>query len=468
MLSILDLAREIHQHYRKCKLPIVDVQIPEQRITGGTMQLVVIESRIDRVRVQRGCYFDCEEVSRWIACTRAGDRVYEPNLENDLLWLNQNPFRRVSVDFQKGSAAGTTDVIYKVSDVRPVRGCMGIDDTGVQSLNYGRFFTGFSYGDLFGRGGILGYQYTTDEEFALLKAHSLSYTQPLSRCYSWQSYGSWAAVSPELPAGLVQDGESWQTGSGLVRHLIRTRDEAANVELGAEFKSTDNNLEFTGSTVAASNADLFQLHLGYDHFKRGRLPDEYARLDMDMFVGPGGGMTGVHSAAAFTSIRPGTSPDYIYGKAGLELSRVVHECWQMVSRLSGQVASERLLFSETLGIGGFDSLRGFDQRAFNADHGWIANFEFGPRTQYWGCEVDQRVLRNYAFMDLANGYLDEPLPGEDASTFAWSTGLGARFQISDRLIARFDYGIGLVDLDNVIRNDRGHFTLTWIPGPRPK
>ncbi len=464
---INELSRDIISQYRACKLPIVDVLIPEQRITTGTLHIVVTESRIGEVIVEPGCYFSCDELSRWIECTQSGHRIYEPNIENDLLWLNQNPFRRVSVDFKKGSQPGTTDVVYSSKDVRPLRGYAGIDDSGVDTLNYGRFFTGFSYGNFLGRGGTLGYQYTADEQFALLEAHSLSYTQPLTRRWSATGYGSWAGVSPRLGGGLNQDGESWQLGASLVRNLIRTRNEVAGLSFGVDFKSTNNNLEFAGTTVVASNADLLQLHVGLDHFLRGECQDDYASFRMDGYVGPGGGMTGAHSAAAFQTIRPGTSPDYIYGRLRYEDSQRLGDDCQLVRRFTGQIASERLLFSETLGLGGFDSLRGFDQRAYNADNGWIANFEFGPRTWRWGLPEDQRSLRAYTFMDFGNGYLNSPLAGEDAYTMAISTGVGARFQISDRFIARFDFGDAITEIDGVSRTSRMHFGLTYIPGARP-
>ena len=460
------LARDIITRYRKCKQPIVDVQIPEQRITGGTVQLIVIESRIDSVRIVPGCYFSCRELSPWIARTRPGDRVYEPNIESDLLWLNQNQFRRVTVDFEKGARPGTTNVLYNVSDVRPIRGYIGADDTGVPSLNYGRYFAGFTMGNVY-RGGILGYQYTADSDFSLLEAHSLNYTQPLSRRWSWQSYGSWAGVSPMIGGGLSQEGESWQLGGSLVRHLHRSQSLTRDLTLGFDFKSTNNNLEFAGTTIADSNADLFQLRLGFSQILRGAQLDDYSWLQVNGFVGPGGGLTGAHSSTAFQSIRPGTTPSYVYGRLQLEQSRVFCDRWQLVNRASVQAASDRLLFSEMLGFGGFDTLRGFDQRAYNADHGWLANLELGPRTIRWGSEHSPQSLRVYGFTDLAYGYMDSPLPGEDGETFGLSTGAGLRYRVADRLIARVDYGVGLVDLENAASTNRIHFGATWIPGRSP-
>ena len=77
------------------------------------------------------------------------------------------------------------------------------------------------------------------------------------------------------------------------------------------------------------------------------------------------------------------------------------------------------------------------------------------------------MLRLYGFLDFGNGYVDDPQPGEDPSTMAVSTGYGCRFQVSDRFIARFDYGSSLRNnIDAATRVERAHFSLTWIPGKR--
>ncbi len=464
--SLNQLARQISKVYRDGGQPIVDVQIPEQRISGGTLHLVIVESIIGRVLIEPGCVFSCDELDRWIDCTCPGDRVYEDKLQSDLFWVNQNPFRRVKVDFRPGETAGTTDVIYKSHDVMPLRGYIGGDDTGVKSLNYGRLFAGVMYGNLFNRGGQLSYQYTTDQSFQHLHAHSVSYNHAVNRRYSVGAYGSHATVSPMLSGGLSQDGESWQVGVNATRHLIREAQHSRNLTAGIDFKSTNNNLEFAGSTVSASNADLVQLRFGIDDFVRSSV-DEYMLLKGEIFAGPGGGLTGAHSTAAFQTLRPGTSTDYVYARFTGEDTSLVGRSWMLLSRLTGQVSSERLLFSETLGLGGYDTIRGFDQRAFNADSGWIANFEFGPRTERWGAEDDIHSRRFFVFTDLGNGYLSNARPGEDAYTFAASAGVGLRFNVSDRLSCRLDYGYGWQDISNSERSNRLHMGFTWIPGERP-
>lgn len=464
--SINQLARDIATYYKDSGQPIVDVQIPEQRITGGTLQIVVVETSISAVLIQPGSVFCCDELNRWIECTWAGDRVKEKNLQSDLFWLNQNPFRRVSLDFRPGAGDGTTDVIFESNDVAPIRGYIGADDTGVDSLNYGRLFAGLMYGNLFNRGGIVSYQYTADQDFAHLEAHSVSYNQPINRDYSVMTYGSWAGVSPMLGGGLSQEGESWQLGAAVTQHLIRTPNHSQNFSIGIDFKSTNNNLEFAGSTVSDSAADLVQLRVGVDDFVRED-EDQYRLLKADVYWGPGGGATGSHSSAAFNTLRPGTSPDYVYGRITAEETSRIGCNWILRSQLTAQASSERLLFSETLGLGGFDTIRGFDQRTTNADHGWLANLEFGPRTYRWGDPDDVHSVRPYVFTDLGSGYLSNPRAGEEAYTFAASSGFGLRFNVSDRVTARFDWGYGWEDIAGSQRNNRVHVGLTWIPGPRP-
>ncbi len=125
------------------------------------------------------------------------------------------------------------------------------------------------------------------------------------------------------------------------------------------------------------------------------------------------------------------------------------------------------MLGETFGLGGFATLRGFDQRAQNTDHAVLASLEISPKTYRRGCDESERSLRPYVFTDFGNGYLDEPMVGEDAYTLGLSTGLGFRYNVADRLSARVDWGYGIIDLGNTQRDNRVHFGLTWIPGPRP-
>ena len=206
------ISRDIIKTYRRCGQPVVDVQIPEQKITSGSLQIVVIESRIDNIFVSGGTHTDSCSLRNEITNSVVGNRIYESCLQEDLFWLNRSPFRRVELDLQPGGKEETTDVLFKVHDVRPIRAYLGYEDTGVQTLGRERLIGGVVLGDVFGQDGRLGYQYTTDADMSALHAHAASYQVDFGREWSLLAYGSWASSSPTLPAPLIQSGESWQAG----------------------------------------------------------------------------------------------------------------------------------------------------------------------------------------------------------------------------------------------------------------
>ncbi|MCG8651901.1 MAG: ShlB/FhaC/HecB family hemolysin secretion/activation protein, partial [Pirellulales bacterium] len=409
--NLNQMSRDLILYYRDRGQPVVDIFVPEQRITAGTVQIVVLESRVGRVVVEDGCYFDGCDLTKWISCTRRGSRIYESAIANDLFWLNQNGFRRVDVDLRPGALQGTTDVFFEVDDVRPWNAYAGYEDTGVPTLGLERLYAGLIWGNAFGRDATLSYQYTTDDDFRRLHAHAISYLEPINRCWSFQTYGSWARVDPSVLVGVTQSGESWQAGLGFFRHLTKNRYEDTSLSFGFDFKSTNNNLEFGGVRVSASTADLIQLRFGWQTLRRYGC-GEYLTLSSDTYVGPGSGFTSNSNSAAFNTIRSGTSTDYIYSRSRFERLWKLPRKWEFVTRAVGQTSSERLLFSETLGFGGYDSIRGYDQRAFSGDHGWIVNFELGPATRRFCVRGQNSSLRTYALLDLGKAYIEDELPGE--------------------------------------------------------
>ena len=461
------MSRDLILYYRRCGQPVVDIIIPEQRITAGTVQIVVIESRIGRVVVQDGCYFDACDLTKWVSCTRRGSRIYESALSNDLFWLNQNSFRRVSVDVRPGASDGTSDVFFEVDDVRPWNAYMGYEDTGVRNLYLERLYAGLIWGNAFGRGGTLSYQYTTDRDFHRLHAHAVNYLEPINRDWSFQSYGSWAAVDPLVNAGVAQNGESWQAGLGMFRHLVKNRNEDFAFSFGFDFKTTNNNLEFGGIRVSDSRADLAQLRFGIQRIKR-YCCDEYSIFSFDTFVGPGSGFSSNATTADFNTIRPGTSPDYVYGRLRYERLWSLPKRWQFVGQFRGQAASERLLFSETLGFGGYDSIRGYDQRTFSGDNGWILNLELGPKPWQGCCLSRPQTFRMYGLFDIGNASTKSPRQSfEPSDETLYSAGFGFRWNFSDRANLRFDYAYGFEDTVFYDEGGRVHVGFVGLFGPRP-
>lgn len=457
------MSRDLILFYRSMGRPVVDVAIPEQRITGGTVQIVVIESRVGRVTVEGGCFFDACMLADQIECTQSGDFVQEKPLQSDLQWLNRSPFRRVEIDLKPGATEGETDVTFKVHDVRPLKGYAGFEDTGVPTLGINRLYAGFVWGNAFGRDGQLSYQYTTDANFQHLEAHSAVYQKAWNRTWSWQTYGAWSGVE-SVADPFSQTGESWQVGSSVLRTLQRTQELQSWLTFGFDFKSTNNNLEFGGTNVGNGQAQLGELNVGYDRVRR--YDDvRYWLLANDLYFSPWSGFGEYGHAADFNSIRAATRPEYAYNRTVLEGVAALPYWWQLLGRMTGQVASQRLLWSEMLGYGGYDSIRGYNQRVYNADSGWYANLELGPQTWKMGSVRRPSTLRVFTFFDVGEGYVRNPQPGDLDSQYLSSTGFGLRYNLNNRLIVRFDYGHGFEVVPGSTTNERAHVGVTYVTGP---
>ena len=455
------LSRDIIQYYRQSDQPVVDVQIPEQKITGGTVQIIIVESRVGDVIMEAGPYYNPDILKKFIGSTYSGSRVYESSIMDDLFWLNQSPFRIVDVDLRPGSVEGTTDVVFHSNEVLPWRAYLGYEDSGVRGLDLERTYAGLVWGNAMGRNGMLSYQYTANATFDKLHAHAATWQKAFNREWSGQLSGSWATFSPTILPFLTQNGESWQATGQVFRHLQKNRYIDQSISLGMDYKSTNNNLEFGGVNVLGTGADLVNLRLGFRHLARQDNGD-YFLIQNDLFVGPGNGFTAGHNAAAFSTIRAATTPDYIYNRLRTQ-SRFDMGDMQLVVRNVGQYAFDRLLFSETLGMGGYDSIRGYDQRVFNGDSGWITNVEFGPKP----FELAGGSCNFYGFFDMGKAYTRDPQPGEFNDLFLMSTGLGMRLSLSESSQLRLDYGHGLERAPGIATRDRIHVGYVHQFGPRP-
>ncbi|MFG0266573.1 MAG: ShlB/FhaC/HecB family hemolysin secretion/activation protein [Rhodopirellula sp. JB055] len=464
--NLNQLSREIIEVYEKCGQPIVDVQIPEQKITGGTVQIVIVESRIGAIKIKGGCWVDPCLLRQGITRSQVGGRIHESCVAEDLYWLNRSPFRSVGLDVTPGSLDGTSDLIFEVDDVFPMRAYMGYEDTGVEALRLERLYTGLLVGNVFGYDGLLGYQYTADSEFNRLHAHAVSYTVDPSRERGYQLFGSWASAEPALPAPMDQDGEAWQVGTRAFHYTTRNAQFERAWFVGADFKSSNTSVEFGAVNTSDTAADLLQLCLGYNALVRESNGD-YARLNTILNYGPDGGFTSQNNAAAFNSLRQNTAPGYAYWRTSLDMRRQFGCHYEGTFRGSGQLSSDRLLFSETLGFGGYDSIRGYDQRVASGDHGWLTSFEFGPTAWTFGSGDCESNVKAYTFADLGQAFIIDSLPGEETEQFLSSVGVGCRVAVGQKGSLRFDYGHGFNDVLGANAGDRVHIGFVSFFGPTP-
>ena len=453
--SLREITREIVIFYRHSDRPVVDVSIPEQDISTGTVQIVVTEACVGRVLVEGPQYFNpCVLARQPYTCS--GGRIRESVVTEDLNWLNRNPFRSTDVEFRPGQEDGQTDVVFKVKDRRPVRGYMGYEDTGTRETDLERVFVGANWGNALWLDHQFAYQYTASPDFQKLSSHSGVYSIPLLNRDTIVVTGSYATVSSTTAQALDMDGYGWQT----TVHYNHTLDPwgcyTHSLHGGFEFKQTNTNLDFGGEEVFTSPADVAELVVGYEGLRR----DDYGTwaLGTDLYVSPGG-FTSLNNTAAYQQIRTGALASFLYWRSYVERVASLPYKLELMGRLTGQIADGNLLPTEQLGFGGYDSIRGYDMRRVNGDSGYIVNLELRTEPFCLGldrCRRDECQL--LTFYDLGGAMNHSLAADENPVVGLSSVGIGARYTVAPAVAVRFDYGWQLERVASDSLGSRAHIS----------
>ena len=216
-----------------------------------------------------------------------------------------------------------------------------------------------------------------------------------------------------------------------------------------------------------SAADVWQFMIGYELLRRYR-DLGYFVFDYDFYFSPGQGFSSGHTEEAYNTIRAGTEPGYVYQRVRAERLWRLPNCWQLVARGTAQGASDRLLYSEMLGLGGYDSIRGYDQRTLNADAGMYGSLELGPRPYQFASYNRRSQFTTFGFVDAGAAYIIDPLPGELDDQGLASIGIGMRLAVDNNLTMRVDLAEPLTNVPGFDTQRTLHLGVIYRFGGRPR
>jgi hemolysin activation/secretion protein len=461
--TIKRMERQIILFCRDHYHPLVDVVLPAQDPKDGVIQFVFIEAKVGKVTVNNPGkdFFKDALILRQIR-VQPGQTVNSRDLLADLDWLNRNPFRDARVTFRQGEAVGQSDIELQVNDRFPVRGYLGYENTGTEFTGPDRLLAGVNWGNVFGWDHQLNYQYTTDLDFDLVKAHSASYVAPFPWHHTLVLLGSYVNGTAEFTSDgedVTATGRSYQASLRYLVPLTAFRTMRHDVSLGFDFKRSNNNFEFGGLNVTENDVDILQFEAGYSM----TLPDDWGQtsVGVETYYSPGD-LTSRNENEDFKALsgRADTPAHYIYARLNAERLTRLPLNFSWVLRLQGQLADHNLLPSEQLGLGGYSTVRGYEERLHSGDEGIIINNEL--RTPPWkigGLFPDGTdFLQGLAFFDYGTTSIHDPDPTVDENPHPtlYSVGAGVRWTASTHISFRFDYGWALTERDLIDKNARAH------------
>lgn len=366
--AIVHLVRDA---YRASGRPFMDVGAPPQNVQSGVLQVVVTEYRVGEVSVAGNKAFSSGLIKR-LGGLESGDILTLPRMRDALDDYNQNPFLTVNAVLKPGTETGTTDVALQAQEQRPFRVYAGYDNQGVHTLGRDEWNVGFNWGNVFGTGQILSYQFTRSFS-GRYQSHSVSDVIPLFDGDKILLFGAYATQVPEISEYFNSEGHSGQASFRYVHKLPGTATVKQSVQVGFDYKRVDSNLEFAGFEIFDSAIEIAQFPVVYDL----AVSDRYGRTDVEnLLVYSPGGLTTHNTDEAMNQLVPGSDSTYVYDRITATRTTYLPHDVTWIVRALGQIASDNLPYSEELAAGGLGSVRAYDTNIALGSQGVMFSSEF--------------------------------------------------------------------------------------------
>ncbi|MGE0198320.1 MAG: ShlB/FhaC/HecB family hemolysin secretion/activation protein [Simkaniaceae bacterium] len=443
--TLVEIQDTIRDQYLSHNRPFVIVQVPSQDVTSGILQIIVMESQLGKVEVQGNTWFSTKRLAGYLDVD-PGQFINQQSVLNDLDFINRNPFRRVDVIYAPGEKPGTTDVILHVEDRMPYRLYAGAENTGVPTTNRQRYFAGFNWGNAFGLDHIFAYQFTASYNIDRFQSHTAQYIAPLPWRHVLDVYGGVSWVEPKLDfPSMRSQGFSSQVSARYIIPFMLGIYLRQELVIGFDWKRTNNTIEFTDEFPSfGKNVNLTQFVLEYGNaYERN-----HYRIDFTgtLYYSPGKWISDQEDSN-FSSLRPGAKNHWVYFLGSLSYLQRLPKSFSFYFLSQGQLSSQNLLPSEQFGLGGYDTVRGYDQREVSAENGILLSGELRspalPVLHYFKAIKKVDAIQFLVFLDYGWARYKKTIPFESKSQYLLGVGPGLRYTLEPYLTARLDWGIKL-------------------------
>ncbi len=440
------IANAIAEYGRKNDRLIVKVVqvIPtSQDVAAGIVRLAVLIGRYNEFQFKGNRWFSSKLLYEKLGI-KAGDEVRISTLEEAVKWANANPFRQIKVLVNDlANQPGKADLIVGVQERIPLRFTASYDDTGNDILGNRHYTGALQFGNLWGRDHQGSYQYMTSDHQSVFQSHSFDYRVPLAWRHYLQFSGGYLKVKPTFGVG----GAFTQKGKNIVasaRYSVPIRDGDNPIEFstGIDFKQGNNNLAYGGTTLISNTTDTFQLMSSISMVHRDRRGAWLFALNIDASPGD---INSRNTDAAFSVQRYNTKATYLIGTISAQRMLNLDRDWSLYSRAVAKVASANVPGGEQLSIGGSATVRGFDERIYTGDQGFVFSNDLQtpalkkslPFLSKTRAPLETRFV---AFYDAGQVFYKHRDANDARLTPLASTGIGIRLSLPINFTLTADYG----------------------------
>lgn len=430
----------LEQAYRDAGYLTVLVDIPEQSVNSGVVQLKVVEGKIEKVRVTGSRYFDRDRILSKVPELAQGSVPYFPDVQRQLADANQMADAKVTPLLSPGKNRGTVEAELRVEDKLPVHASVELNNYASANTTSTRLVGMVRYDNLWQRGHSLSLQaQTTPQKTSEVKVLSGTYSMPMKG--SDNQLALYAVVSRSIVPVLA---DMSMVGHGNIfgaRYIVPLRGGEKlfhSMSLGVDYKDFKDDSFLAGANTGHTPISYLPFSLAYNASLLRQDSVTQANVAANFHLrGVGDKMTvcAGQVVSQFECKRFNAQASYFYLRGGVDHTLNLPASLSLFTRLDGQIASGPLVSNEQFTAGGAESVRGYYESEQAGDDGVHGSLEL--RSPQWAKNnVDD--LRALVFVDAAHLRVREPLPGQTARFDLSSVGIGLRFRAWDNFNLRMD------------------------------
>lgn len=428
----------LEQAYRERGYGVAQVLLPEQDITRGVVQFRVLQPRVGRVLIEGNTHFNAENIRHSLPSVREGETPNSKEIARNLQMTAEHSVKQTNVLLRSGASEDKVDVNIKVTDDKPWRAFFTLDNSGTGDTGYFRTGVGFQHSNLFNRDHALTATYiTSPDHIDDVTILGLGYRIPY---YHLNSTLELIAGYSDVNSGVVQ-GLFNVSGSGTIAgarwnyFLPKWGETEHKVGLGLDYRAFKNEVVLASGQQLVPDITIHPASLTYSALRR------MTAAEWSYHAGAVANIPGGSDGQSddFQRARAGASSNYTLLRYGTNYTRQFRNEWQMRFALHGQYTRDLLVSGEQFGVGGPDSVRGYQMREIASDRGYSGQAElYTPDVARKVALTEDHKLRLLAFYDWGTIRRNHALPGEIAGDSIASVGVGLRLTYRKFMSLRVD------------------------------
>lgn len=378
-----DAAAAVQELYRRAGYGGVVAFLPEQTMQGGLVRIRVVEGKLSRVDISDNKQYSSANVQASLPSLRTGRTPEVRRIDAEIQLANENPSKTVQVLLQPG--AEPASIAAKVTVIeQPVQRFTGrLDNTGGERTGRWRAALGWQHANVLDKDHVFGVELqTAPQDTSAVAVLSASYRAPLyGQAMAIDAYGAYSDVDAGKVGTQAGDlnfsGKGYILGTRLNAYLPRYLNVDQRLVAGLELREYLNNCSIEGLPQGACGAAGASVSVQPVSLTYTAQTVSEIRAGASIGLHHNLAFGGKHGAAEdFEAVRKGSQRRYTLLRASANLAVPVAEWGAVAARLSGQISAKPLVPGELFGIGGAQSVRGFEERELGGDSGAQLSVEF--------------------------------------------------------------------------------------------